>query len=384
MKLDTLAFVSLALAFLPCALFFLNLRIYRRLPKAPGKATVPVSVLIPARNEESNIKTALAAVLANRDCEFEVIVLDDQSVDRTAEIVREMAADDPRVRLEFAPPLPGGWCGKQHACHVLSQLARYPLLVFLDADVRLAPDALGRVSNFMNQSGVSLASGFPRQKTHTISEKLLIPLIHFVLLGFLSLDAMRRSKSPAMSAGCGQLFAASRAAYNACGGHAAIRDTLHDGIRLPRNFRKAGFSTGLFDATDVAVCRMYRTNAETWAGLGKNATEGLAAPATILPATILLAGGQILPFVLLFFSASLSRIGFIAAGTAAALAFLPRWTAAWKFKQSVVSACLHPIGVASLLAIQWWAAIGKILGKPSQWKGRSYSHGASGGTARIA
>ena len=81
-----------------------------------------------------------------------------------------------------------------------------------------------------------------------------------------------------------------------------LRDSLHDGIKLPRVFRQAGFATDLFDATDLATCRMYRTNAETWRGLGKNATEGLAAPGTIVPMTALLLGGQILPFVLLGFA----------------------------------------------------------------------------------
>jgi len=71
-------------------------------------------------------------------------------------------------------------------------------------------------------------------------------------------------------------------AYHACGGHAKIRSTLHDGVKLPRLFRRAGFQTDLFDATDIARCRMYRTNIETWRGLGKNATEGLAAPGTLL------------------------------------------------------------------------------------------------------
>ena len=139
-----------------------------------------ISVLIPSRNEETNIRATLEAVLSNRGVEFEVVVLDDHSTDRTAAIISEFAARFAHVRLESAPPLPAGWCGKQHACHILAQRARHPLLVFMDADVRLAPDALPRMTGFMERSGASLASGVPRQKLGTFSERLLIPLIHFI------------------------------------------------------------------------------------------------------------------------------------------------------------------------------------------------------------
>jgi len=85
---------------------------------------------------------------------------------------------------------------------------------------------------------------------------------------------MRRSQHPAYAAGCGQLFLARRSAYEAVGGHAVIRASLHDGITLPRAFRAAGFWTDLCDMTEIATCRMYRSAGEVWRGLAKNATEG--------------------------------------------------------------------------------------------------------------
>jgi hypothetical protein len=371
MNLEIIALISLVMAAVPGGLFLANLLVYRPLAKSKSKSPQSISVLIPARNEEQNIRATLAAVLANRELDFEVIVLDDHSTDDTAKIITELAARDSRVRLETAPPLPVGWCGKQHACHVLAQLARHPLLVFIDADVRLAPDALARMAEFMEQNDTALASGVPRQELGTFSERLLIPLIHFILLGFLPMRMMRRTKSPAFSAGCGQLFIARRDAYQACGGHAQIKDSLHDGIKLPRVFRRAGFHTDLFDATDIATCRMYHTNAETWRGLGKNATEGLAAPATILPMTALLVLGQIMPFMLLFLVEPGSGAFYFSA-MASALALIPRAAAAWRFRQSWLGALLHPLGVLFLLGIQWQALLQKFLGRPMQWKGRDY------------
>jgi len=394
MNLDIVAIVALALASIPCGLFLVNLLAYRPLIRssrreealtstqhpAPQLQSEPphvgcygLSVLIPARNEEQNIRATLEAVLANHDCEFEVIVLDDHSTDHTADIVQEFTRRNARVRLESAPLLPAGWCGKQHACHVLAALARHPLLVFIDADVRLAPDALARMNLFMQESGVHLASGVPHQELGTFSERLLIPQIHFILLGFLPMQAMRRTKLPALSAGCGQLFIAQRDAYLQTGGHAMIRATLHDGVKLPRLFRKHGFKTDLFDATDLATCRMYRTNAETWLGLGKNATEGLAAPATIIPMTALLLGGQVLPFVLLAGAAMLSPGALMLTFIASVLACVPRLVAVRLFRQPIGSALLHPLGVVALLAIQWLALIRRAAGKSSEWKGRSYA-----------
>ena len=109
-----------------------------RTPRPEG-ATGLVSILIPARDEAGNIGDALAAALASRGVPVEILVMDDGSTDATAEIVRAHADEDPRVRLLTAPPLPPGWAGKNHACQRLAEAAQGPWLLFIDADVRLAP-----------------------------------------------------------------------------------------------------------------------------------------------------------------------------------------------------------------------------------------------------
>jgi Glycosyl transferase family 2 len=370
-----LAIAGVLCALLPALVFRRNLALYAP-PPAPGPDGPAISILIPARDEEAAIGGAVAAALASGGAEIEVIVLDDHSTDRTAAIVRAAATGDPRVRLETAPPLPAGWNGKQHACAVLAGLARYPLLLFVDADVRLTPEGATRAAAFLVGSGADLVSGVPRQETVTFLERLLIPLIHFVLLGFLPLARMRRSRHPAYGAGCGQLFLARREAYEKAGGHAAIRASLHDGVALPRAFRQAGLATDLFDATDVASCRMYRNALEVWRGLGKNATEGLAAPGRIVPATILLLAGQVMPPVLLL----LTVLGFVpptalipaVIGVGAGAAWWPRLAAVRRFHQPLGSALLHPLGISVFLVLQWTALVRKSLGQPAAWKGRSY------------
>jgi hypothetical protein len=371
-----LAVIVLVLAVVPALLFRANLRAYRPPPAASEPCdvgTVPaLSVLIPARNEERTIGPAVQAVLSSRGVELEVLVLDDHSEDATADVVSAIAERDSRVRLLRGQPLPAGWCGKQFACSLLARAACHSFLIFLDADVRVAPDGLARMVAFLEQSNADLASGIPLEETRTLVEKLVIPLNHFVLLCFLPLARMRRSRHTAYAAGCGQFFLARRNAYEAAGGHTAIGSSLHDGITLPRAFRVAGFRTDLCDLTEIATCRMYRTAGDVWVGLAKNATEGLASPSMILAATALLMGGQVLPFALLAAWAWLPPPVAFLAVIAVAASYFPRFAAASRFRQSWLGACLHPAGILILLAIQWHALISAARHRPARWKGREY------------
>jgi len=356
----------------PVLLYCRNVTQYRRPPLPPsGTEIPPVSVLIPARNEESSIGEAIASIQASEGVEFEIVVLDDHSSDRTADIVRAAALKDHRVRLETAAALPAGWCGKQYACHQLAQHARYDWLSFLGADVRLSPDALLRMIEFKRQSRAALVSGFPRQLTGSLLEHLVIPLMHWLLLGFLPLDRMRQELRPGLGAGCGQWFLTDRSSYLQAGGHAAIRESLHDGVKLPRAYRRAGLMTDLCDVTLLARCRMYHNASQVWMGLAKNAHEGLGAPRLLPLTTVLMFGGQVLPWIL-------AGIGIISGqswGWAALglgiLSLAPRWHAAIRFRQSLLGATWHPVGVLCLLSIQWYAALRRAIGAPVGWKGRA-------------
>jgi hypothetical protein len=374
--LGLLAVAALVLAALPALLTLANLRAFAAPPPAPPDRRPRVSVLVPARNEEAAVGRLCADVLASTGVDLELVILDDSSTDRTAAIVAAVAARDARVRLVSGPPLPPGWCGKQHACWQLAQAARHDTWVFLDVDVAPAPDAIARAVAFLDASGAGLVSGFPRQQTSCLLDWLLLPLIHFILLGFLPLARSRTVTTPSLAAGCGQFFVTRRRDYEAAGGHAAIRASLHDGVKLPRAYRRAGLATDVFDAVPLASCRMYDRDADVWRGLAKNATEGVGAPATIVPFTILLAGGQILPFGL--GAAGLAggflgwpRWGVAATLAAVALAWLPRLLEAVRFRQSVSSAIAHPLAVAVFLAIQWTALVRKALGCSTSWRGRS-------------
>ncbi len=385
-----LAVAAVLLAALPAALTIFNLKVFVRAPapaaepeqgragqgNAASQPTPRVSVLVPARNEAAAIARCARAILASRDVDLELVVLDDASTDGTDAIVEQLAASDRRVRLVRGRPLPPGWCGKQHACAQLAEAATYDTWMFLDTDVLLSPAAARRCVGFLDASEAALVSGFPRQVTGSFLEWLLLPLIHFVLLGFLPIARSRMDNSPGLAAGCGQLFITRRSDYLRAGGHAAIRASLHDGIKLPRAFRRAGLRTDIFDATDIASCRMYTRSLDVWRGLSKNATEGIGSPATILPFTILLAGGQILPAVLVVWGLATRWSGWPtwavpAVFIAVAFSYLPRILVAVRFRQSMMSVVAHPLGIAVFLAIQWVSLVRRQFGLQTRWRGRS-------------
>ena len=377
---DPWVFLSLLLTSIPLTMLLLNLPLFRRLPRTDPAATPPrVSVLIPARDEQAHIEDAMRSVLANRDVELELIVLDDHSRDATAAIVQTVAAEwahEGRVRLEASRPLPAGWVGKQWACWQLAEHATMPQLVWIDADVELAPDALVRMLRERERRGVSLLSGFPRQVTKTLMEQLVVPLIQVVLVGYLPIAAMRNKNHVGLGAGCGQLLLAEKAAYFAAGGHESIRGSSHDGVALPRAYRRAGYTTDLYDATDVARCRMYRTAGEVWRGFAKNAHEGLGSNGGIVVWTVLLGGAFVLPWVLLLLAATgllpVERAsGAVCLGIAAGMSGLISLICGVWFGHPWRAIVFRPVGVGVLLAIQWYALVQRLRGRRPTWRGRA-------------
>lgn len=361
-----IALFVIALCLLPALNTFANAFLLRTPPLPP---TCPsVAILIPARDEAARIEACLDAALASEGVDFEVIVLDDHSRDETASIVRRRAALDARLRFAAAAPLPPGWKGKPHACQSLASLTDRPLLLFIDADVLLSPEAAARLAP---PPGCSLVSGVPRQIVRGVVETAVVPMINFLIFGYLPVALMRRySQWPALTAACGQLMMVRAEDYARAGGHASVKEALHDGLKLARHFRKCGFVTDFVLASDLADCRMYDGARETWEGFSKNATEGMATTRALPVWTALLAGGIFGPLLALLF------YGVSATGAALALAVLAlaaaRALQARVCREPPLAILLFPLGVALTLAIQYSALVGAALGRPVAWRGRSY------------
>ena len=374
------AFVS----FVALVMTRVNLGVYgRAAPRPAASVSVGASgagpvltICIPARNEERNVEAVVRGALANADVPLEVLVYDDQSTDRTPAILAALRGEDARVRAVTTEPLPAGWNGKQWGCERMGQAAQGQWLLFTDADVRFTPDCFARALAEAARLDAALLSTIPREETGTFLERLVVPMIHWMLFSWLPMPRMRATNDPATSAGCGQFLLVRRDAWLAAGGHAAFRDSMHDGIKLPRNVRRAGFHTDLYDGSDTVSCRMYRSAGETWRGFTKNAYEGLGSPVVLVVFTVLEAFGILLPWIwlpvmlLVQGTEAMPTVPTGLASFAIGVQIAQRRLLAKRFSQPWECWVLHPVTIVLLLAIQWrswWLH----LTKRRAWRGRT-------------
>lgn len=237
--------------------------VLRRGQHAPGRPRT--SLLVPARDEAARLPHTLPGLLAQPA--EEILVLDDGSTDGTAEVVAGFA--DPRLKLITGAPRPDGWIGKNWACHQLAQAATGDLLVYLDADVTLRPGALDAVWAQVRRQRADVFSVFPRQQTGTVGERMLVPLIDEMLLGFLP-HQLLDLPVPAAAVANGQLLAFRRGAYDAIGGHAAVAGEIVEDLELAKLSRRSGLKLGLALGGDLASTRMYDGYRAAVRGLGKS------------------------------------------------------------------------------------------------------------------
>lgn len=273
-------------------------------PTAPAAPVAePVSVLVPARDEADHVALTVGSALAQRGVpELEVVVLDDASVDGTGEILDRLATDDPRlIALHGSAEPPAGWLGKSWACDRLAATARGTALVFVDADVRLASDAVAAAVQLLRGSSLAMVAPYPRQEAGTWLERLTQPLVTWAWVALLPLAWQQRSTRPSLSAANGQLLVVDAAAYRAIGGHAAVRDRVVEDVALMATMRRNGFRAWTVDGSALAYCRMYDGAGAVVDGYGKSlwavfggpvgtvAVVGVLGLAFVLPAVAALA-----------------------------------------------------------------------------------------------
>lgn len=242
-----------------------------RLDDYPETKEFPrVSVLIPARNEEANIKTCVESLLAQDYPDFEVLVLDDNSADQTRPILEAISQRDPRLHILQGKPLPSGWLGKHWACHQLSLNATSELILFTDADTHHAPEALRLGVSALIHQKADLLTAFPRQELLTWGERLTVPLLGFSILCFFPILLAEKLKLPAVSVTIGQFMLFRRSVFEAIGGYDSIRDYIVDDVSLGRKIISHGFRWKFMDATEYVTCRMYKDFSTALEGFTKN------------------------------------------------------------------------------------------------------------------
>lgn len=357
-----------------------------RLEPEPGPPPGPLprlSICIPARNEAANIGAAVRAALGSAwpdPAALEVVVVDDRSTDGTGDLARAAGAGDPRLRVVSGEPPPPGWAGKVWACARAAGEATGELLLFVDADVVLHPDAARALAGCMERERLALLSVFGTWELESFWERAVIPAVGWFIRGAVDLDRVNDPGRPEAFAN-GQAILVRREPYEALGGHGAIRDQVLDDVRLAAAFKRRGLRCGMRVAPWAFRVRLYRSLSEITNGYAKNLYEGMERRAGLgLGAVLFIFIGTVLPGLALLGG----LVGRLALGWQVpgwgwmlwllglvVLQLVFRYRVERRDGRSGAACWTHPVANIVLM----WILLRSVLGVRVTWKGRAFVDG---------
>ena len=335
-----------------------------------------VSIVVPARNEAAGVGAAVRSHLAQTYANIELIVVDDESTDGTADVARAAAAGDPRVRLVAGASVPPDWVGKSWACWQGAEHARGEWLLFSDADVVHAPDTLAHcmaLASRLGRGGLTLTPGV---ETGTIGERLVMPAAAALIQHVLAPGFLVRSQRSSIVMAAGAYLLVRRDVYDGFGGHGGIGAHMVDDVALAQAVKRSGALLYPADGTDLIRLRMYRGAREMWRGWRKNAAFASPHDPTrgVAPGLALLVLG--LAPVVASAAGVRARDGRLVAGGFAGIA---AQCALQRMATPIVDTPLRyaptlPAGTTFMAAATLRGAIDRITGRGPLWRGRRYPH----------
>ncbi|RYE29375.1 MAG: glycosyltransferase [Sphingobacteriaceae bacterium] len=321
-----------------------------------------VSVLIPARDEEKNILTLLQSIKDQEYTNIEVLILDDHSTDETYQICTDFASVNKAFRIIKGQELPKGWLGKNFACHQLAKHAKGKYLLFLDADEEVDNGLINSAIYRTKIHRLSLLSLFTNQVMVSFGEKLVVPLMHFMLLNLLPLRLIYLSKNPAFAAASGQFMFFDAEQYHQHQWHEKVKNQVVEDVEIMKCVKQQKLKGEGLLANGLIRCRMYNNYQEAIYGFSKN----FLAPfnysiLTFLSYVIFLIGGPVLVALTLPLQLFLMMVSLIV---------LTRIMISLSSGQNpVYNVLLHPLQMFSLMIVAY-LSIRKHLTKTVTWKGR--------------
>jgi len=353
-------------------------------PTPPPAEAPLISVCIPARNEERNIRLCVESMLVQDYPNFEIIVLDDRSTDATPEILRQLAARDDVLKITHGSDLPAGWAGKPHALFQASAAARGQWLCFVDADTFLAPEALSSCYAKAIETKADMFTIMTFQILGSFWEKVVMPIVMTALSVGFSPRKVNDPKSKDAIAN-GQFILIKRPVYDAIGGHESVKDQIVEDKAIAEQVKRNGYRLIVADGSAVAQTRMYTSLPEMWEGWTKNIYLGLSDQPSLLllgvfGAFLLLVTALVLPLWPLFGILWYSQGGGWLALTVIAKS-LTLWALVIYARARVASgmgisawyALTLPLGAAVFAAMMFTSAWRVLSGKGVAWKGRMYN-----------
>lgn len=346
-----------------------------RLSPATAPITEAVTVCVPTRNEADRIPALIGDLRAQTGIpRLRVLVFDDASTDGTAQRALESIEGDPRCALLYGTgDPPPGWTGKAAACRALADAAETTVLVFLDADIRLAPGALAAAVTELRRRDTALVSPWPRQQARSLPERLVQPLLCWSWSSTLPVVCADRGFRTSTVVACGQFLVFDTAAYRAIGGHAAVAGSATEDLDIARALRRAGYRTGLAAAGGLARTRMYRGGGELAAGYRRWlwSAYGGSVPGGLMVAAVAAWAYCLPPLAAVFGRGSVRRWGLFGYAAAGAGRLFARGleTGQRPGPGDLAAAVSHPVAITAYFFL--WARSHRDRRRNAlTWKGR--------------
>jgi len=347
----------------------------RRFTLAPEVFNGPmVSVLIPARNEEQNIKRCLNSLRNQRYKNYEILVLNDNSTDNTLGILNRIAAKDSRVRVFDGEPLPDDWYGKPFALHQLSSKAKGDIFIFTDADTIHKPTSIAWAVTNMEGLKADMVSGYIGQIFFTLGEVITVSLMFFLTGLAIPLFLNRFFKASWFSAAIGQFIAVRRSAFEAIGGYKAFKKRTNEDIYMSRFIKNKGYNTRFLNITEHVKCRMYKSYHDAMEGIGKNTFEFLGKNSVLIFILLFMVFFFLFfPFPLLFLC-----IAYSSPWTLHIIIVVALYTITWIFmflgqRLNWWYGFLWPLIFLNLMYMAGWSWFRTVSGRGFLWKDRKVS-----------
>lgn len=339
-----------------------------------------VSICIPARNEELVIERCVTGALKQDYTNFEVLVLDDNSTDKTTDLLAELSGIIANLTHLKGASKPDEWLGKPWACHQLSKEAKGDILLFIDADVWLEPSALTKTISVLQRNDALTV--WPQQNLGSFWENMIVPLVYFALFTLLPAKYVERaprwmpkslvhfSKTKFVAA-CGQFFAFRRSSYETINGHESVKDKVVEDMELAKNLKINGLKLQMMHGVNSVYCRMYTSHAEIWSGFKKNFLAGFGNIFEFIFMGLIHVFVFLMPLYTLFLGIVKDDIVLSTLSTLAlSIITLQRIILSILFKWNIWYSFLHPISVLWFQILGLVSVFNKLFGIKSTWKGR--------------
>lgn len=343
-----------------------------------------ISVCIPARNEEDTIPILLKSIVSQNYPDFEVLILDDQSEDKTPVIIHSFKKYYPDLIIPLKGfDRPQGWLGKSWACQQLGEKASGNILLFLDADTVLKPGMMLSVSAAFTKHKTDMITVWPHQVFRTWWEKTVMPIVYYTLLTLLPTYYAYRKPllmpqliysrvSSLFSAANGQCIAFKRKAYRRIGGHASVKSEILEDVKLAKKIKEAGFTMRMYTGQNTIMCRMYSSQFQMFQGFRKNFFAGFDYNLSLFTFSSLLHFFVfILPFIILPVSLLIkNRLWLELSVAAIAIILLQRLILALWQRWNPLYAFTHPVGVLWFQCLALTTVFDYLTKRKIKWKER--------------